>query len=142
TPQKRSRKKTNYTYNPSVKRVSGTVLDDTGLPLPGVNILVSGTNTGTQTDFDGNYVIAVEDGKELTYSYVGFETETIPVYAHQMNVSMIPSANELQEVVVTAYGRSGKKGQDRFKALQERTASVETVSEDIIEEEIPVMIRE
>jgi len=37
--------------------ISGTVTDDAGLPLPGVNVLIEGTSTGTQTDFDGNYTI-------------------------------------------------------------------------------------
>ncbi|HLT48822.1 MAG TPA: carboxypeptidase-like regulatory domain-containing protein, partial [Aequorivita sp.] len=39
------------------KTISGTVADDTGLPLPGVNIIIKGTSTGTQSDFDGNYTI-------------------------------------------------------------------------------------
>ncbi|MCB0453819.1 MAG: mucoidy inhibitor MuiA family protein [Aequorivita sp.] len=89
-------------YNPTIHKVSGTVYDDTGLPLPGVNVIIAGTSQGTQTDFDGNYAIDVQGYRELTYSYVGFETEKLPIYASTMNVSMIVGS-ALEEVVVTGY---------------------------------------
>ncbi|MCB0451876.1 MAG: mucoidy inhibitor MuiA family protein [Aequorivita sp.] len=89
-------------YNPTIHKVSGTVYDDTGLPLPGVNVIIAGTSQGTQTDFDGNYAIDVQGYRELTYSYVGFETEKLPIYASTMNVSMI-AGSALEEVVVTGY---------------------------------------
>ena len=47
------------------KTISGTVTDDSALPLPGVNIIVKGTTNGTQSDFDGNYSIATEVGQTL-----------------------------------------------------------------------------
>ncbi|MCZ4238135.1 carboxypeptidase-like regulatory domain-containing protein, partial [Staphylococcus equorum] len=47
------------------KTISGTVTDDTGLPLPGVNIIIQGTSTGTQSDFDGNYTIDAATGQVL-----------------------------------------------------------------------------
>ncbi len=56
------------------KTVTGTVNDEDGLSLPGVNVIVQGTNTGAQTDFDGNYSINTETGKVLVFSYVGFAT--------------------------------------------------------------------
>ena len=56
------------------KTVSGTVTDNTGLPLPGVNIIVKNTSNGTQSDFDGNYTLQVNVGETLVFSYVGFKT--------------------------------------------------------------------
>ena len=53
------------------KTVSGNVSDEAGMPLAGVNIIVQGTSSGTQSDFDGNYSIMVDEGSVLTYSYVG-----------------------------------------------------------------------
>ncbi len=94
-----------FKYNPTIRRVSGTVLDDSGLPLPGVNVIIVGTSNGTQTDFDGNYSIDIQGNRELAYSYVGFETETLPVYASTMNVSLQGGAS-LDEVVVAGYSES------------------------------------
>ena len=53
-----------------VKTISGTVTDQVGLPLPGVNILVNGTTNGTQTDFDGNYSISASTGQVLIFTYI------------------------------------------------------------------------
>ena len=52
------------------KEVTGTVTDGSGVPLPGVNIVIQGTTTGTQTDFDGNYAISASEGQTLVFSYV------------------------------------------------------------------------
>ncbi|MDP2687090.1 MAG: mucoidy inhibitor MuiA family protein [Aequorivita sp.] len=101
----------NYKYNPTIRRVTGTVIDDTGLPLPGVNVIEVGTSNGTQTDFDGNYTLDIQGSRELAYSYVGFETETLPIYAGTMNTSLKPGA-ALEEVVVTAYGASNNDEPD------------------------------
>lgn len=57
----------------------GVVADDTGLPLPGANIIIKGTSTGTQSDFDGNYSIKTKPGDVLVFSYVGFETKEVTV---------------------------------------------------------------
>lgn len=87
------------------KTITGTVTDDTGGPLPGVNVLVQGTTTGTQTDFDGNYALDVSEGDTIEFSYLGFQTQEI-VVADQMeiNVNMVTSASDLDEVVVVGYG--------------------------------------
>lgn len=91
------------------KTISGAVSDDTGLPLPGVNIIIKGTTTGTQSDFDGNYTINAAVGQTLVYSYVGFETQEIAVGAsNSINVTMKAGA-QLDEVVVTALGVSREK---------------------------------
>lgn len=58
------------------KQVTGTVTDGSGVPLPGVNIIIQGTTTGTQTDFDGNYSIEASQGSTLVFSYIGFGEAT------------------------------------------------------------------
>ncbi|UWX54365.1 carboxypeptidase-like regulatory domain-containing protein [Maribacter litopenaei] len=86
------------------KTVSGTVTDQSNLPLPGVSVVVVGTTNGTQTDFDGNYSITVEQGGELRFSYIGQKTETRSVGAGSViNVQMDEDAQALEEVVVTGY---------------------------------------
>jgi TonB-linked SusC/RagA family outer membrane protein len=92
------------------KTISGTVSDDTGIPLPGVNIIVKGTTTGTQTDFDGNYNINASVGDVLTFSYVGLITvEQTVGTSNTINVTMQEDAQELEEVVVTAQGIKREK---------------------------------
>ena len=87
------------------KTITGTVFDETGLPLPGVNIVVDGTARGVQTDFDGNFVIKASEGEILVFSYLGFEEQRIVVAkANAINVSMVASVSALDEVVVTALG--------------------------------------
>src|SRR5690625_2842644 len=58
------------------KTITGTVTDSDGVPLLGATVLISGTTTGTSTDFDGNYTISAEEGNTLEFSYVGYETVT------------------------------------------------------------------
>ena len=109
------------------KSISGTVTDADGLPLPGVNILVQGTATGTQTDFDGNYSIRASVGDVLTYSYIGMSAETRTVGTGSViNVQMSEDAQALEEVVVTAQGIKREK-----KALG---YAVTTVGSDDLEE--------
>ncbi|MFS4418697.1 SusC/RagA family TonB-linked outer membrane protein [Maribacter sp. 2307ULW6-5] len=87
------------------KTVSGTVTDQSGLPLPGVSIVVVGTTSGTQTDFDGNYVIRAAQGQQLRYTYLGQKAVTLTVGASNvMDLQMEEDAEALEEVVVVGYG--------------------------------------
>jgi TonB-linked SusC/RagA family outer membrane protein len=87
------------------KMVSGSVTDQDGTPLPGVNILVEGTTTGTQTDFDGNYAIRASAGQTLLFTYIGQKSQRVTVGAsNTINVQMQEDAEALEEVVVTAVG--------------------------------------
>ncbi|MCG2420179.1 carboxypeptidase-like regulatory domain-containing protein [Aequorivita sp. F47161] len=79
----------------------GVVVDDTGLPLPGANIKIKGTSTGTQTDFDGNYSIETKPGDVLVFSYVGFETKEISVSKITNIVNLEMSGAMMGEVVIT-----------------------------------------
>ncbi|SFN63311.1 SusC/RagA family TonB-linked outer membrane protein [Salegentibacter flavus] len=89
------------------KTVTGTVVDEEGLPLPGVNVIEQGTNNGAQTDFDGVYSISVEAGDVLVFSYIGYEAREITVGAANVyDVELSVDAAALEEVVVVAYGSS------------------------------------
>lgn len=92
------------------KTITGTVSDQTGIPLPGVNIVVEGTINGTQTDFDGNYSITASEGQTLLYTYLGqTPARRIVEGANVINVQMAEDAQNLEEVVVTALGIKREK---------------------------------
>lgn len=99
----------NYKYNPFIQTVSGIVTDETGTPLPGVNVLIKGTTNGTSTDFDGKYSIKTDGGKALDFSYIGYKTETLPVHSSIINTSLDPDLQALNEVVIVGYGTSKKQ---------------------------------
>lgn len=85
--------------------ISGTVTDDQGTPLPGTSIIIQGTATGTQTDFDGNFTINANDGDVLVFSYLGFDTQEVTVSNESnYNITLAENAAMLNEVVVTGYG--------------------------------------
>ncbi|TDT46756.1 TonB-linked SusC/RagA family outer membrane protein [Maribacter spongiicola] len=87
------------------KSVSGIVTDDTGSPLPGVNVVEKGTSNGTSTDFDGNYVISVDANATLVFSSLGYKSKEVSVNGKStINTSISEDASELDEVVVTALG--------------------------------------
>jgi len=87
------------------KTVTGTVADEDGLPLPGVNVLVKGTSQGTQTDFDGNYSISTTQGEVLVFSFIGYASQELTVGApNVVNVALSVDAAALDEVVVVGFG--------------------------------------
>ncbi|WP_081979199.1 VIT domain-containing protein [Lacinutrix jangbogonensis] len=87
--------------------IFGTITDQDGLPLPGVNVLLKGTSNGTTTDFDGNYTIPALTGNTLVFSYVG-NTSEVDV-TNSSNISFSITENSLDEVVITALGIKRKK---------------------------------
>jgi len=91
--------------------VSGTITDaDNGDPLIGASILVTGTSTGTVTDFDGNYTVNIPDGAEsLTISYTGYSTQTIALTGQSTLNIQLASGELLDEVVVVGYGTVTQK---------------------------------
>nr|WP_299340157.1 SusC/RagA family TonB-linked outer membrane protein [Allomuricauda sp.] len=92
------------------KVITGEVTDSNGLPLPGVNVVLKGTNTGTQTDFDGLYSINAAEGQTLVFSYLGQRTEErIVGAANNINVAMVEDAESLDEVVVVGYGQQSER---------------------------------
>ncbi|WP_430412019.1 SusC/RagA family TonB-linked outer membrane protein [Kordia sp.] len=83
--------------------VSGTVTDDTGLPLPGATVSIKGTSKGITTDFDGKYSIKADNGQTLVFSYIGYKAKEVRVTSASVDVQL-ESDNTLGEVVVVAYG--------------------------------------
>ena len=103
------------------RSVSGTITDQAGLPLPGVNIIVKGTTTGTQSDFNGKYSIEADTGDVLSFTYVGLKPQEVKVgTSDTVNMTMTENAAVLDEVVVTALGISREK-----KSLGYATQEVE-----------------
>lgn len=81
-----------------------------GSPLPGVSILVEGTNTGTTTDIDGNYALPVPANGVLVFSFIGYIPKSIPVNNRtRLDVTLEPDSKQLTEVVVTALGVEREK---------------------------------
>lgn len=91
--------------------ISGTVTDEEeGLPIPGVNILVKGTNTGTSTDVNGSYTISVPGNDDvLIFSFIGFVTQEVAVANRTtINVTLQRDVTQLNEVVVVGYGERSR----------------------------------
>lgn len=108
--------------------VSGTVLDaETGDPLIGVNIsIASNPSAGTITDFNGSFTLNVNTGDTLVVSYIGYQTQYVPVtIGSPMNITLRSNSEVLDEVVVVGYGAQTKK---------EVTGSVGIVDAKTIEE--------
>ena len=110
------------------KVISGTVTDQSGLPLPGVNILVKGTSSGTQTDFDGNYSISAATGQTLVFTYIGQKPVSKTVSAAStIDVQMQDDAEALDEVVVTALGISRDEKALGYSTQQVGSEDITTV---------------
>ena len=92
-------------------QIKGRVLDDQGKPLPGVSIFVKGTSTSTTASNTGNFSISVPSASSvLVFTYIGFTSKEIPVRNQtEINVTLLPSAAELEQVVVVGYGTQRKE---------------------------------
>lgn len=90
------------------KEVTGNVKDARGMPLPGATVIVKGTSTGVQTDFDGNFIINVPPGQNtLVVNFLGFVTQEVDVTGkNNVNVTLQESAAQLDDVVII--GSRGK----------------------------------
>ena len=87
------------------KTITGTVNDETGLPLPGATVVVDGTTRGVTTDFDGNFTVSLETNQSIEISYVGYVNQLIQFTGQDsVNVVLQEDLNELDEIVVTGYG--------------------------------------
>ena len=104
--------------------ISGSVVDEQNNPLPGVNIVVQGSNFGTTADFDGNFTINIS--QELPFSielsYLGFVTQVIQITdsSQEINVSMIEGNDLLEEVIISANRRAEK--------IQDAPASISLIT--------------
>ncbi len=104
------------------QEVSGTVSDSNG-PLPGASVVVKGTTTGTQTDFDGNYTLEVSSSDAvLVFSYIGYSTQEVAVGGRTtIDVVLQEDATALDEVVIIGYGQT---------TVKDATGSVAAVTSD------------
>jgi TonB-linked SusC/RagA family outer membrane protein len=94
------------------KTITGTVIDTDKYGLPGVSIIIEGTSKGEITDIDGNYSISVPDkpGVKLKYSFIGLESQVIPVSGKsKIDVVLKESSQKIEEVVVTGYQKIDRK---------------------------------
>lgn len=91
-------------------QVNGTVTSKNGQPIPGVNVLIEGTSSGTTTDFDGNYVIEVPgENSIINFSYVGFVPQAVTVGTQTtINVVLEEKLESLEQIVVIGYGQRRK----------------------------------
>lgn len=124
---------TSYTFSQSLD-VSGTVLDGSGLSLPGVNVKVKSSSQSTTTDFDGSFkLLGVPKGTIIVFSYIGFKTQEVAVSGTKITVKMTDDARSLDEVVVLGY--SSKKKRDV-------TGAVTVVSSKTIEDLHPLKVEQ
>lgn len=94
-----------YTLSAQDVSVSGTVTDESNIPLAGVSVLIKGTTTGVTTDFDGLYTISAPADATLQFSYIGFVSQDVGINSQSaVNVTMVEDVAQLSEVVVVGYG--------------------------------------
>ena len=88
------------------RTITGTVVDKDKQPVPGVNVIITGTGLGSITNVDGRYSIeAPQDAKSLTFTFIGMETQEVAIGTQtQINVSLVEAVTSLEEVVVVGYG--------------------------------------
>lgn len=90
--------------------IKGKVTDETGAPAPGVNVVVQGTSVGTVTGTDGAYQISANADATLVFSFIGYESLSVPVENHkEISVKLVPANLQVDEVVFVGYGTQKKK---------------------------------
>ncbi|NLR93908.1 SusC/RagA family TonB-linked outer membrane protein [Flammeovirga agarivorans] len=93
------------------RNLTGIIYDETNSPMPGVNVIVTGTTTGTTTNFEGKFSLNVPESAEtLTFSYIGYFDQSIAIgNTSNFSISMKVDAEQLEEVVIVGYGQMEKK---------------------------------
>ena len=104
--------------------ISGNVTDESGVPLPGANVIIEGTSIGVSTDFDGNFSIQADQGQVIQFSYIGYTAQSVTVENQDsINISLQPD-NQLEEVIVTFLGFTVVKDQQGSTSSVVNTQSV------------------
>lgn len=111
------------------RTVSGTVSDNAGMPLPGVSVLVKGSKTGTQTDFDGKFSIKASANQVLIFSYIGMKTQEVAANSTSLNVKLKDDSVELETVMVTAQGIKREKKALGYAVSEIKAADIEQRAE-------------
>lgn len=103
----------NSFLQPEAINIEGTITGIDGDPLPGVNVLLKGTNIGTVTDVNGRYKLAIPDGQQggtLVFSFIGYVTEEILIdNQSSIDVTLIENLQQLDELVVVGYSTQARK---------------------------------
>jgi TonB-linked SusC/RagA family outer membrane protein len=99
-----------YEAQAQSRTVTGRVTDPSGEPIPGVNVLNRQSNSGTTTDLDGKYSLSVSNNASLTFSFIGFISQSVAVgNQNVINVTLKEDLSDLAEVVVTSFGMEKDK---------------------------------
>ncbi len=106
-----NKKKSTFNSTQQQTTVTGKVVDESGIALPGVTVVVVGTTNGQITDIDGNYTISnVPSDASLQFTFVGMQTQEVVVAGQQqINITMIEETIGLEEVIATGYATERKK---------------------------------
>ena len=114
-------------------QISGTIVDSSGFPLPGANILEKGTTNGAQSDFDGNYSLKVTDENSiLVVSYIGYTTREIVLKGETtINITLRENASALDEVVVVGYGTQKKSDLTGAVSVVDTDNAKKTITYDV-----------
>lgn len=112
-------------------QISGTVVDQSGGAIPGVNVVVKGTTIGSITDIDGNYQLTAKKGDIIKFSFIGFKEQELIVSTDKLNVTLVEESIGLDEVVAVGYGTMRKS---------DLTGSVARVSADMFKDQNNVSI--
>ncbi|MBF9237220.1 TonB-dependent receptor [Hymenobacter sp. BT683] len=145
---------------PADATVTGRVVDEKGVGLPGVNVVIKGGSNGTQTDMDGKFTISVPENTTLVFSFVGYTSQEVVVGTQTtINVALVPDAKALSEVVVVGYGTQRRQDltgavarvdgaeivnqpvQTPTQALQGKIAGVQIISDGTPNSQPKVRIR-
>ncbi|SFW34327.1 Alpha-2-macroglobulin family N-terminal region [Sinomicrobium oceani] len=121
--------------------VAGFVVDTSGDPLPGVNVIVEGTTTGVTTDFDGIFVIKSAEGDRLNFTFIGMESRSVTIGKGMTIVEIImeEDSSRLEEVVVVGYGGRQKLARTAAAPVSEMAGEVmhdSAALEEVVEEQM------
>ena len=105
------------------KKITGIISDNSGV-LPGVTVLIKGTETGVETDFDGKYAIKASKGDVLVFSFIGMKTKEVLVKDKTIiNVLLTENTHVLDEVVVAAMGIKRKSKSSAYSSIKTKKSS-------------------
>lgn len=111
------------------RTVKGTVTDAIGLPLPSVSVVIKGTTTGTETDFDGNFTIKAQSDQTLVFSYIGMKSKEVVATSTTLNISLDEDIQQLEGVIVTAQGIKREKQALGYAVSEVKSEALEQRSE-------------
>lgn len=116
------------------KTITGNVIDQNGVPLPGASVVVKGTTIGVATDFDGNFSInAPQNSTTLSISYIGYLSKEVPITGSSMAITLQEDSSQLDEVVVVGYGTQRKSDIVNAVAVTDMEKAVLTPTSDVNE---------